>query len=145
MAKRKGLWANIHAKRKRGERPAKPGEKGYPKTLDIMKEGGPVKGSVKDLEVIVKELLNASKMHKGQSKRIDKHLKSMNHGGKLKGPSHDKGGIPIEVEGGEYIIKKKSVNSKTEPVLEYINENGKLPSENEFNYPITDARNRSKE
>lgn len=33
--KKKGLWANIHAKRKRGERPAKPGEKGYPKTLDI--------------------------------------------------------------------------------------------------------------
>jgi|TARA_R110000822_G_scaffold42292_5_gene115174 hypothetical protein len=30
-----GLWANIHAKRKRGERPAKKGEKGYPKTLDI--------------------------------------------------------------------------------------------------------------
>ena len=27
---KKGLWANIHAKRKRGERPAKPGEKGYP-------------------------------------------------------------------------------------------------------------------
>lgn len=38
--KNKGLWANIHAKRKRGEPPAKPGEKGYPKTLDIesMKE-----------------------------------------------------------------------------------------------------------
>lgn len=33
--KKKGLWANIHAKRKRGERPAKPGEEGYPKTLDI--------------------------------------------------------------------------------------------------------------
>jgi hypothetical protein len=33
--KKKGLWANIHAKRKRGESPAKPGEKGYPKTLDI--------------------------------------------------------------------------------------------------------------
>lgn len=32
---KKGLWANIHAKRKRGERPARPGEKGYPKTLDI--------------------------------------------------------------------------------------------------------------
>jgi hypothetical protein len=32
---KRGLWANIHAKRKRGERPAKPGEKGYPKTLDI--------------------------------------------------------------------------------------------------------------
>ena len=33
--KKKGLWDNIHAKRKRGERPAKPGERGYPKTLDI--------------------------------------------------------------------------------------------------------------
>ena len=33
--KKKGLWANIHAKRKRGERPAKPGEKDYPKTLNI--------------------------------------------------------------------------------------------------------------
>ena len=32
---KRGLWSNIHAKRKRGERPAKPGEKGYPKTLDI--------------------------------------------------------------------------------------------------------------
>ena len=32
---KKGLWDNIHAKRKRGERPAKPGEKGYPKTLDV--------------------------------------------------------------------------------------------------------------
>jgi hypothetical protein len=30
-----GLWANIHAKRKRGERPARPGEEGYPKTLNI--------------------------------------------------------------------------------------------------------------
>lgn len=29
-AKRKGLWANIHAKRERGEAPAKPGEEGYP-------------------------------------------------------------------------------------------------------------------
>ena len=29
--KKKGLWANIHAKRKRGEKPAKPGDKDYPK------------------------------------------------------------------------------------------------------------------
>tara|TARA_A100001234_G_scaffold215811_1_gene221009 strand:- start:4434 stop:5168 length:735 start_codon:yes stop_codon:yes gene_type:complete len=33
--KKKGLWANIHAKRKRGERPARPGEKDYPKTLNV--------------------------------------------------------------------------------------------------------------
>ena len=33
--KQKGLWANIHARRKAGKRPHKPGEKGYPKTLKI--------------------------------------------------------------------------------------------------------------
>lgn len=32
---KRGLWDNIHAKRKRGERPAKPGEKDYPKTLNV--------------------------------------------------------------------------------------------------------------
>ena len=37
-------------------------------------------------------------------------------GGKLNGPSHDKGGIPIEVEGGEYVIKKGSVNKETAPI-----------------------------
>lgn len=29
-AKKKGLWANVHAKRKRGGKPAKPGDKNYP-------------------------------------------------------------------------------------------------------------------
>ena len=33
--KKRGLWANIHARRKAGKRPKRPGEKGYPKTLDI--------------------------------------------------------------------------------------------------------------
>ena len=32
---KKGLWANIHAKRKRGEAPAKKGDKDYPKTLNV--------------------------------------------------------------------------------------------------------------
>jgi len=35
IEEKKGLWANIHAKRKRGEAPAKKGDKDYPKTLDI--------------------------------------------------------------------------------------------------------------
>ena len=30
-----GLWANIHKRRKAGKAPKKPGDKGYPKTLDI--------------------------------------------------------------------------------------------------------------
>ena len=58
-------------------------------------------------------------------------------GGKLKGKPHSKGGIPIEVEGGEYIIKKDSVNKSTEPYLEYINSHGKLP-------PSINARKRRK-
>ena len=32
---KKGLWANIHAKRKRGEKPAKKGDKDYPETLNV--------------------------------------------------------------------------------------------------------------
>ena len=47
--------------------------------------------------------------------------------GKMKGPSHQKGGIPIEVEGGEYVIKKSSVIGN-EAALDYINEYGKLPT-----------------
>lgn len=35
--KNRGLWANIHARRKAGKRPKRRGEKGYPKTLDVDK------------------------------------------------------------------------------------------------------------
>ena len=48
-------------------------------------------------------------------------------GGKLKGKSHEKGGIDINVEGGEYMIQKPSVNGETEAALDYINKHGKLP------------------
>ena len=57
------------------------------------------------------------------AKKWEKYKK----GGKLKGKSHSKGGIPIEAEGGEYVVKKKSVNKETEPYLEYINIHGTLP------------------
>ena len=45
--KKKGLWANIHAKRKRGEKPAKPGDKDYPKTLNVegVRDPDPKKGT----------------------------------------------------------------------------------------------------
>ena len=33
--KKKGLWDNIHARRKKGLPPKKPGQEGYPKTLNI--------------------------------------------------------------------------------------------------------------
>ena len=46
----------------------------------------------------------------------------MQDGGKLNGPSHAEGGIPIEVEGGEYIVNK-SDTTKFLPILEDINYN----------------------
>tara|TARA_S200002703_G_scaffold36109_1_gene31223 strand:+ start:5252 stop:5803 length:552 start_codon:yes stop_codon:yes gene_type:complete len=33
--KKKGLWDRVWAKRKRGEKPAKPGDEDYPKTLNV--------------------------------------------------------------------------------------------------------------
>ena len=65
-------------------------------------------------------------------------------GGKTNGPSHAKGGIPIEVEGGEYVIKKSSVNKETEPLLEEINKTGKLRYRCGGKVPHIDARKRRK-
>ena len=70
--------------------------------------------------------------------------KKYNKGGKMNGPSHDKGGIPIEVEGGEFVIKKSSVNKETEPLLEKINKTGKLNYQCGGKVPHSDARKRRK-
>ena len=56
-----------------------------------------------------------------------KKKKEYQQGGPMRGPSHARGGIDINVEGGEYMIKKKSVNPQTEKTLEYINKTGNLP------------------
>ena len=64
-------------------------------------------------------------------------------GGKLNGKSHKEGGIPIEVEGGEYVIKKDSVNEQTEPILKEINKTGKYGCGGHV-YPTSDARKRGK-
>ena len=64
-----------------------------------------------------------------------KNFKKYPGGGSLEGNSHAQGGIPIEAEGGEFIVKKDSVNPSTMAILEYINEHGDLP--------LIDARDRS--
>ena len=56
--------------------------------------------------------------------------------GILNGAPHEEGGIPIEAEGGEFIIQRDSVNAGTIDTLEFINRYGDLP--------MSDARNRSK-
>ena len=65
----------------------------------------------------------------------NKNFKKYPMGGSLEGNSHAQGGIPIEAEGGEFIIKKDSVNPATMSMIEYINEHGDLPT--------NDARDRS--
>ncbi len=71
-------------------------------------------------ETIFNKGLNPIKI-KGDKKKYSK-------GGKLIGPSHENGGIPvkvrkgknIEVEGGEYIINKESYK-KFKPLVDAIN------------------------
>ena len=75
-------------------------------------------------------------MHANEPEMAKEWEKEYAWGGLLDGPSHRGGGIPIEAEGGEFIIKKDSVNRSTIDMLEYVNKHGDLP--------FSDARNRSK-
>lgn len=70
---------------------------------------------------------STNKGKKEKSRLKDSKRNKYKHGGKMNGKPHSKGGIDINVEGGEYVIKKDSVNASTEPYLEYINQHGKLP------------------
>ena len=63
-----------------------------------------------------------------RKKLADLLVRRYNMGGPINGASHDKGGVILEAEGGEYIVRKDSVNPQTKAVLEYINEYGKLPT-----------------
>ena len=70
-------------------------------------------------------------------------------GGEINGPSHKEGGVTINVEGGEFIIKKDSVNSETLPKLQEINKTGKLEEDNSdgyssYEHPEVDSRKRRK-
>ena len=71
---------------------------------------------------------------KKEKSRLKGSKREFVEGGTLNGPPHEQGGIPIEAEGGEFIIKRDSVNASTLDTLEYINQHGDLP--------LSDARNR---
>ena len=79
---------------------------------------------------------SSSNKGKKEKSRLKGSKRNFVNGGTLHGPSHDNGGIPIEAEGGEFIIKKDSVNGSTLDMLEYINEHGDVP--------MSDARKRRK-
>ena len=75
-------------------------------------------------------------MHANEPEMAKEWEQKAQQGGVLNGPPHEAGGIPIEAEGGEFIIKRDSVNSSTLDMLEYVNKHGDLP--------MSDARNRGK-
>ena len=70
---------------------------------------------------------------KKEKSRLKGSKRNFVEGGTLNGPSHENGGIPIEAEGGEYIITRDSVNRSTLDMLEYINKHGDLPMSNAKN------------
>jgi hypothetical protein len=100
-------------------------------------------GSIEDLTKMVEELKDASKMHLGQSKRVSKHIKKMGvgmknkkqKGGYLSGPKHKDGGMPaiiagkepVELEGGEYIVKASTVDAVGKENMDTFNKTGRLP------------------
>ena len=71
---------------------------------------------------------------KKEKSRLKGSKRNFVKGGTLNGPSHNNGGIDINAEGGEFIIKRNSVNWSTLDMLEYINQHGDVP--------LSDARNR---
>ena len=93
--------------------------------LDASHSGGEITGFVE----------SSKNKGKKEKSRLEGSQRAQ-EGGFLNGASHEEGGIPIEAEGGEFIIKRDSVNAATLDTLEYINRHGNLP--------MFDARNRSK-
>ena len=88
-----------------------------------------------------------SKVGRPKKKKYDK-------GGKFKGPSHDNGGIDINVEGGEIIINKNengaaekhgkkllALNNNPDD-YEIIKKNSKLIAKHGGEIPVFDARKR---
>ena len=79
----------------------------------------------KSLKLIMNAALEAASP-KGKFKKTARHYSA---GGMLVGPSHENGGIPvivdgnepIEVEGGEFIINKQTVDSVGEDFLHKLN------------------------
>ena len=57
-------------------------------------------------------------------KRMEKGFPKYGHGGMMYGPSHEDGGIDVEVEGGEFMVQKDAVTPQTRPILEAINSSG---------------------
>lgn len=85
--------------------------------------GGPIWGSIAGDLIAggVYDALTKGKTAEEGEKAED--VPKLELGGKIKGPSHAAGGVPLLAEGGEFIVRKREV-PRYEPILKDINENG---------------------
>ena len=98
------------------------------------------------------KMANTYEEHMSLQKKGWGHIKEkMENGGLMNGPSHDDGGIDIEVEGGEIVINKSINNAagKHEKKLLNLNNNPDdyvivKKSKINYNWPSNDARKRGK-
>ncbi len=103
--KKKGLWDNIHAKRKRGEKPAKKGDKDYPKTLNVegVRDCDPKKGTEE----------RKARLEKKRGHKVDDHpqykKEEMEHAEK------------VEFYGEVYTITNADVKGNTPAFRNYKN------------------------
>ena len=98
-----GLWANIHAKRARGERMRKKGEKGAPTEAQMARARAEYGGKSMDVdyeaeggEVVIGDISVNRKYNGGTAKQYKGANMFM-----LGGPRHEKGGIGIKVNSDE--------------------------------------------
>ena len=94
---REGLWDNIRAKRAAGKPKAKPGDKGYPKTLDIEQVSN---------EDLVKEDMKAGKYKKGELIVSGKWPNPDKWVSEYVLPNVDKKGVRIYATGPSFKIEK---------------------------------------
>jgi hypothetical protein len=89
LEEKKGLWRNIHNKRKRGEEPAKPGDENYPKTLKIESTDHLAEAAPAIVGVLAKMAAKKTAMHVAK-KGVDKVQSKM--GKLLKGDEEEEEG-----------------------------------------------------
>ena len=104
----KGLWANVHAKRKRGEKPAKPGDKAYPdaKSWKAAQEEDAAEGESLDEAEYQGRKVTLNKPTKGDTKKSKVYVNS--------GKKNKDGTIKVKkVEFGDPDMKiKKSIPAR---------------------------------
>ena len=124
--KKKGLWDNIHARRKKGLPPKKPGQEGYPKTLNIEEKKPKNCGCGQDPCITYGKGGKMEKMNEAKKKGLDG--KECWDGYKLQG-TKKKGGKTVDncVKIKEEMLSEISKDMK----LRYISQANKSISKDE--------------